>query len=120
MSADFSRPLPEPGETWLHYEGSLCHVLQVAEHPKSQRPDPRSGRPGPVDAVVVYQCAGAPARTFYRTLPEWMGDAYPGPRPRFVPAPPPKGRVCLFCQGPATQWQGLDPWCGPACDGVPF
>lgn len=118
----FDRPIPERGETWRHYEGSLCHVLQVAEHPRLSKPDPRSGRPRQdPGTVVVYECSKAPGKVWYRDLPEWMGKAMPGSVDRFALADPPaEGTACRLCGDPATMWLGLVASCGLSCDGVPF
>lgn len=67
-----TRRIPQAGENWRHYEGSLCTVRDIARLPN--RPD---------DLVVTYTCGGSPGQVFYRSLQGWMSEATPGV-PRFT------------------------------------
>ena len=125
----YDRPIPQRGETWRHYNGSLAVVLYLADHPSDA-----------LRSVVVYECNKNRGQVWFRDLKEWMGEVKPplpasvADRPgaaepvagqpiyRFIPAPPPEGEECDECEAPATEWDGFRPLCERCgeCMRIPF
>ena len=62
-----------PGDVWVHYRGSVCTVVAVAE----SRHDGTEG-----ELFVVYQCEGKPGHVFCRPLSSWQDQVLTG-EPRF-------------------------------------